>query len=169
MYGFIISLANNENESEVLVTIVLGSKKNEDQLCVSDVGATIDDFLCSGSGGTAEWMVVVAYAVLISQFLLPDLVRAVRTFRVGPAVSIAIVLEVVVAVAASNFFVSTFVKSAGPLDTIFAAVAVIFIHDLDEKVYASFGALSDRMKVILAAICLVGYTALAVIVSTASN
>eukprot|EP01083_Nonionella_stella_P247535 858098_1 len=98
-------------------------------------------FLCPTDNGenSTAW-IYFPMGILILCFILPDISKALRSFSKRCAASFwaaIIILESVMGIIAAIIIAGDVGASygAGFIEYIMAAVGVIFIHDLDEKIF----------------------------------
>ena len=72
-------------------------------------------------------------SIVLGKFLFYDIIAAVKGYKINRIASISILLECLFAFITGNmFFVGT--RTISPIDIFLGAVAVIFVHDIDESV-----------------------------------
>lgn len=120
------------NEDSVSVTI------NNDQCQNYQDNGNYTEFSTSfgcNAENTIWWnsFAVFFSSIVLGKFLFYDIIAAVKGYKINRIASIFILLECLFAFIAGNmFFVGT--RSISAIDILLGAVAVIFIHDIDESV-----------------------------------
>ena len=147
VYGVVSYLSyqqERENEANKKIINVKLDLDNEglqyeygkQQSCgTNGLDASMDDLLCyDREVGSLNPNAVFIWGGLIIVYVLPDLVKAIKSFKRNFMVSIVLILEVIAAIVASVFVVLS-QSEVTDLGVLYSAVAIIFIHDIDEKVY----------------------------------
>ena len=155
IYAIMTYLFIANDSEQVSVTVSLANiDKSDNQKCVSDLNLSVNDFYCNGdegAGNASKWAAAVA-VILMFVFLTPDVVKAISTFKYGKIASILIIFESFCGLCATLILITALPYDASALDIVLGAVGVVFIHDMDEKIYEAIEAQTPKMKKIYLAV-----------------
>lgn len=144
IYIGVAVISSQVDKREVAVVANIGDSHNQNQLCVEDVGLTVNDFYCNGNAGSNNIVTNGVANVLILVFMTPDIVKAITNFNLGIIGSLLIIFEGFCAIACTVSLIVFLPYDSENLDVILSAVGIAFVHDMDEKFYDAIRCLKAR-------------------------
>lgn len=79
-------------------------------------------------------LMITVSIIVLSKFLLYDIIESIKGFTRSPIVAIALLIESLLAFIAGYIFIFIGLQSGSYINILMGAVTVIFAHDIDENV-----------------------------------
>eukprot|EP01083_Nonionella_stella_P072658 195952_1 len=148
---FVMVLWTTTSHSDLGIVYWEGVDDYEQDLC-GNMGHTFDDLHClsHSTEGIGSGPAIMVVFTLLLCFIMPDIFKAFKSFSHSCLFAILIIIEGVFGLFAAAYIGYDASKevNADLLNPMLATVGILFVHDIDEKVFGGVKHSSDCGKII---------------------